>query len=297
MARRAQTTAKVSHTPRLTMPRNEARERLLSRIEIGNALKNTSISSFNDYEAAINEAAKWTDYNKELIRRMFDSDEYSTAYGKRGVIAVYFGDGDLSREIRDFKSSQGDRITYLESLAGRLDLVDEAEGVDFGQGQSLPSKAEQARARTNSRKVFLVHGRDEEAKAIVARFLEKCDLEPIILHEQADQGRTIIEKFEVFSDVPFAVVLLTPDDVGGLKPRGGEAGVMTERSRQNVVLELGYFLGALGRKNVSALRRGDVELPSDYGGVIYTPFDAGGAWKMRLAKEIKASGIYKALDG
>src|ERR1035438_6975181 len=67
-----------------------------------------------------------------------------------------------------------------------------------------------------TKKVFVVHGHDDEAKEKVARFLERLKLEPIILHEQPNEGRTVIEKFEVFADVGFAVVLLTPDDVGAL---------------------------------------------------------------------------------
>ena len=103
----------------------------------------------------------------------------------------------------------------------------------------------------NSRKVFIVHGHDNEAKERVARFLEKLGLEPIILHEKASSGRTIIEKFETYSgDIAFAVVLLTPDDVGcAALSRENQK----PRARQNVILELGYFLGRLGRVRICAL--------------------------------------------
>ena len=134
-----------------------------------------------------------------------------------------------------------------------------------------------------SRRVFVVHGRDGEAKETVARFLEKLGLEPVILHEQPNQGRTIIEKFEVSSsDVAFAVVLLTPDDSGCAATSPMD---LHPRARQNVILELGYFLGRLGRAHVCALHKGGVELPSDYQGVVYIEFDAGGAWKAKLAQE------------
>jgi predicted nucleotide-binding protein len=108
------------------------------------------------------------------------------------------------------------------------------------------SSSQQATLRQWSRKIFIVHGHDNEAKVEVARFLERVGFEAIILHEQANRGRTIIEKVEMHSDVGFAVVLLTPDDEGG--KRGNST---RPRARQNVVLELGYFIGRLGRDRVA----------------------------------------------
>ncbi|MFM0005749.1 nucleotide-binding protein [Paraburkholderia dipogonis] len=136
-----------------------------------------------------------------------------------------------------------------------------------------------------SSKVFIVHGHDDGARQTVARFLEKLGFEPVILQEQANRGRTIIEKFEEHSDVGFAVVLLTPDDEGRAKGGG-----LQPRARQNVVLELGYFIGRLGRHRVCALKSGDLELPSDYQGVLWETMDAGGGWKLSLARELKAAG-------
>ena len=138
-------------------------------------------------------------------------------------------------------------------------------------------------------RVFVVHGRDEAAKQTVARFLEGLELEPVILQEQPSRGRTIIEKFEEYAEtVGFAVVLGTPDDVGGL---ADEPDNLQPRMRQNVVLELGYFTRALGRKRVCALLKGDIEKPSDYDGVIYIIMDDFGGWRMELAKELKAAGL------
>ncbi|MCS5882792.1 nucleotide-binding protein [Klebsiella pneumoniae subsp. pneumoniae] len=125
-----------------------------------------------------------------------------------------------------------------------------------------------------SRKVFIVHGHDDGARETVARFLERIGLEAIILHEQANQGRTIIEKVVAHSDVGFAVVLLTPDDEGCVK-----GGTPEPRARQNVLLELGYFIGRLGRDKVCALKRGAVEIPSDFAGVVWETMDSGGGWK------------------
>lgn len=140
----------------------------------------------------------------------------------------------------------------------------------------------------DNRKVFVVHGHAEEAKQAVAAFLRSIGLEPIILHEQPNQGRTIIEKFEKHSEVGFAVVLLTPDDFGG---PGDQPEKTRLRARQNVVLELGYFMGKLGRNKVCCLYVEGVELPSDYQGVLWLPYDNSGAWREKLTKEITAAGI------
>lgn len=136
-----------------------------------------------------------------------------------------------------------------------------------------------------SRKVFIVHGHDDGARETVARFLERIGLEAIILHEQANQGRTIIEKVVANSDVGFAVVLLTPDDEGCAKGGNPEP-----RARQNVLLELGYFIGRLGRDKVCALKRGNLEIPSDFAGVVWETMDSNGGWKQALARELEAAG-------
>jgi predicted nucleotide-binding protein len=149
----------------------------------------------------------------------------------------------------------------------------------FGGAAGTPEKG------APSRKVFIVHGHEGEPREAVAGFLRKIDFIPVILGEQTNQGRTIVEKFEDHSDVDFAVVLLTPDDVGG--PKGGD---QQPRARQNVILELGYFIGKLGRKNVCAIKLGDLEIPSDFIGVVWTPFDPHGGWMTALAKELRDAG-------
>lgn len=134
-------------------------------------------------------------------------------------------------------------------------------------------------------RVFIVHGHDDGPREAVARFLERLGLTPIILHEQVSRGRTIPEKLQEYSDVGFAIVLLTPDDEG--RAKGGE---LKPRARQNVILELGYFIGRLGRERVCALLKEDVEMPSDYMGVVYVPFDgAAGGWRLNLARELEGA--------
>ena len=141
---------------------------------------------------------------------------------------------------------------------------------------------------TNQQSVFVVHGHDVEARESVARFVERLGLRAVILHEQANRGRTIIEKFEEHAEVPYAVVLLTPDDVGASQI---DAAHLRPRARQNVLLELGFFIGKLGRRNVCALHKTGVEMPSDFHGVVYVEMDSQGAWRSKLAREMKAAGL------
>lgn len=138
-----------------------------------------------------------------------------------------------------------------------------------------------------SKRIFIVHGHDAEARETVARFISSIGLEPVILHEQANRGRTVIEKVEANSDVGFAIVLLTPDDYG--RSKNNEK--LEPRARQNVLLELGYFIAKLGRERVCALKRGEVDIPSDFAGVVWEAFDDNGAWKQSLGRELEAAGL------
>jgi predicted nucleotide-binding protein len=157
-------------------------------------------------------------------------------------------------------------------------------------------------ARLHGKKVFVVHGHSEDALREVELFLRSVDVEPIILRQLPNQGRTLIEKFETYADeVGFAVVLLTADDQGGARmaaPDGAAGSALFEpkapiprrdRARQNVILELGFFLGRLGRDRVCAIHESGVEIPSDYTGVLFVPFT--GRWKQELARELAAAGI------
>lgn len=154
-----------------------------------------------------------------------------------------------------------------------------------------PDKTVETRRATkpgSPSKVFVIHGHDNGTKEEVARFLTRIGLEPIILHEQPDRGRTIIEKFEEYSDVSYAVALLTPDDTGAAKR---ESENLRDRARQNVIFEFGYFVAKLGRTSACAIVKDDVEIPSDYSGVLYIPMDAGGAWRFLVIRELRAAGF------
>jgi len=139
----------------------------------------------------------------------------------------------------------------------------------------------------DKKKVFIVHGHDNLAKLEVSSFIKDLGFEPIILHEQASGGATIIEKIENYSNVGFGVVLYTPCDIGA---KNEENFKLSSRARQNVVFEHGYLIGKLKRGNVCALVKGDVETPNDISGVVYVNHDDHGAWKLALAKELRKAG-------
>ncbi|CCM80057.1 MULTISPECIES: TIR domain-containing protein [Rhizobium] len=151
--------------------------------------------------------------------------------------------------------------------------------------EHLPAPVTEMRPADKS-KVFIVHGHDEGPRETLARFIEQLGLEAVILHEKASGGMTIPEKLAKYGNVGFAVVLLTPDDFGRSKKDTQER----LRARQNVILELGYFVGRLGRDKVCGLLKGDIEIPSDYVGTVYVSWDEVGAWKLSLAKELDAAG-------
>ncbi len=216
-----------------------------------------------------------------------DAIEDATGAERWALRVGNFLETSLGKEAANkFRSLQSANTYDTLALAlGHLEgLLASSDATERDSLARSPVAATQGRKPdANSRKVFVVHGHDGESKEMVARFLEKLELEPIILHEQPNQGRTIIEKFEMSSrDVAFAVILLTPDDVGAAV---GASADLRGRARQNVILELGYFMGRLGRTNVCALHKSGVELPSDYQGVLYVEFDPSGARRTKLAQE------------
>lgn len=144
-------------------------------------------------------------------------------------------------------------------------------------------------------KIFIVHGHNEAMIQATARFIEKLNLKAVILSEQVNQGNTLIEKFEDNSEVGYAVILCSQDDIGYAKNNPEQA---KPRARQNVVFELGYFFAKLGRDKVAVLVENvsNFEKPSDISGIVYIPYDNDGAWRYKLVKELKAQGYAVSAD-
>jgi predicted nucleotide-binding protein len=133
-------------------------------------------------------------------------------------------------------------------------------------------------------KVFIVHGHHDPMREEVSNYVHKLGLDPIILADEASIGKTLIEKLEGYNDVNYAIVLLTPDDLGGQNKNE-----LKTRARQNVIFELGFFIGCLGRENVCPFKRSVEELPSDFIGVVFINFDKD--WKISLVRELQKSGF------
>jgi len=266
--------------PELQVTREEAAQKIGERIALGEELFARQISNMEQLDAAENEYRRWNSYNAEMLKRLFTTHKFEEEYSWWGVMVSMY-DKSPAEKVKEHKNEIREKIHRLESVRDRLELVPVAVGV------VKPGRTAVARDRTN--KVFVVHGHDEAARESVARFLERIGIEAVILHEQATGGRTIVEKLEHYADVDFAVILLTPDDVGGVKTSSPDK--LQPRARQNVVLELGFFVGKLGRRHVCALYKGSLELPSDYLGVGYVALDEGGGWRLQLAKELRGSGF------
>jgi predicted nucleotide-binding protein len=263
------------------------KEFLTKIIEEGKIIRN---ERSGDMDANFEKLYRWADRVKDLLEQNVSKEEADKFSKQYGAIRI--------NDIRgNFVGSADAKINFLQTL-----LSDIAEHKDYWESkisnkedasnkgiQETTERKEKTSVPVVSKKIFLVHGRDESMKEATARFLEKLKLEPIILHEQPNKGRTLIEKFTDYTEVGFAVVLLTVDDIGGIA--GAKYEELSPRARQNVILELGYFLGKIGRRRVCALYQEKVEIPSDYSGVLFIELDDRGTWRMQLAKEIKAAGI------
>ena len=213
------------------------------------------------------------DYVNEFSSFTFDADSWWASWSE-----------DRVRQFR-----QNTYVNQLALAASLLDLmIDEIEKYWEIESHSLPSAMAQEINPSNISEVFVVHGRDDGTKNTVARFLERLGLQPVVLAELPSQGRTIIEKFERHAQVAFAVVLLTPDDAGSLRD---EEDTPNPRARQNVIFEMGFFIGKLGRDRVCALTEDIVEIPSDYAGVVYIPLDESEGWKLALVRELQKAGL------
>lgn len=256
--------------------------RALDRLEKAIA----EIDPLRDESTSSQKFQKWQRDTEVLLRHTF-GDKSKHALDFEHITYTPFaivsgGSNDSAFRI----AYQNGLTTAAAMLTSMHSEVLEYWGDDTSVGQTIvPTSTTDSLA---SKEVFVVHGRDHGAKAIVSRFLTGVGLTPIVLHEQPNKGRTIIEKFEDHSDVGYAVVLCTPDDVGAL---ADDEGNLKSRPRQNVVLEWGFFLGTLGRERVCALVAGDIEFPSDYAGVLYVELDDAGGWKLRLAQELRQAGL------
>jgi predicted nucleotide-binding protein len=252
-----------------------------------------------------------TDFMPDWLRATRTSDEFKDLLYRQGGDRVRFVQDSMEPALsyleafefapRSTQTQQSfvtsapvmpnDGLRQLQDITRRDQLVRRGRSGLHGIEPETPARQEPATVpitkHASETRVFIVHGRDNVRRAALARFVERLGMQAVILAEQADQGRTIIEKFEDHgNDADYAIVLMTPDDFGAIQGANP-----TPRARQNVVLELGYFMGRLGRRKVSALIVGEVERPSDVEGVLYVRWDDDDAWQRLVGRNMKASGL------
>lgn len=296
----------------LIIPKPEFVENLDSLISEGESILQNSPVAQNPYNTLGNSAYDEFGYNIyhvedfkkkynnwhgvciEFLESSFDNDQnkYKKGFVNIGSFFAFSSDTDWTKVyIEDLSSS----IEYLKGLKDRLKFISEKNTPNQPPVQHQVSSPDSVieDVKNHGKHVFIVHGHDELMKEKTARVLAELGLKPIILHEQANGGNTIIEKLEREADkTAFAVVLLTADDFGRAKSETEEK----SRARQNVVLELGLFIGKLGRSHVMALVEDGVEIPGDIHGLVYTPIDKSNDWKQQLVKELKLAGFNVSSD-
>jgi predicted nucleotide-binding protein len=264
--------------PALKASKARAKELIARGIgEANELLSDAEQVTHESYEDWTNACKRWDARTRAALDSVFE-----------GPFPAEFERAARAGLVRFVNQNDGQTLIYRREALKRAinTLLSIEERLEFlGDPQDVSPRP---RAETGNQ-VFVVHGHDELLREQVARLLSRLGLEALILSEQTDRGRTIIEKFEDHAlDVGYAVVLMTADDYGS----GSEAKRLPDlpnRARQNVILELGYFMGTLGRARVAALSTSDVEKPSDIHGVLYIPVDEN--WQLRLAKEMREAGL------
>ncbi|GGI57003.1 TIR domain-containing protein [Winogradskyella haliclonae] len=250
------------------------------------SLINQATKSFNEIHLLVTEK-QWLENQKELL--LENKSLASEAIGALEPIfeETIYNDKELAKAKSIFRRSL--TITDMFGSNVLLNAVSELKIAHSRIKHHFSDKKANTTfkvSKTQSlKKVFIVHGHDELLKTEVARFIEKLGLEAIILHEQASSGKTIIEKIEEYSNVGFGVVLYTPCDQGNKR---NDSKNIKFRARQNVVFEHGYLIAKIGRNNVCALVKGDIEIPNDISGIVYIQLESN--WRLDLAKELRNSG-------
>lgn len=274
----------------LLISRDEAKSKLQERIQKGLEIRQSEINSQEAFDVAKNEYSKWNSFNTELFKRVFTTEELAQEYSRWVGGVVLMREQSLGEKIVDLYKDIDQKIHRIDSIIERLELIP----LSSVTSSATTETEQQAHTISKTKKVFVVHGHDEIAKTNLEVFLHEIGLEPIVLHRQADEGLTIIEKFEKHSDVGYAFILLTPDEITYIKADEVKSDDKREkefRARANVIFEFGYFVGKLGRSRVCCLYTGDVSLPSDVSGMIYKKFTSNiEEVAYSIIKDLKASG-------
>lgn len=266
------------------LPESQIRIQVEEAVAAGDTLK----SEAQDLAVLRTAFGTWDKRNELVLERAFEKSGWLDSTPKDEYVSAFGLQYPLGPEVAEDVTVDGllaDVDVKMERLQRLLATLDAYEGpADDAPGSSTEGPAT----------VFVVHGRADQPRLEVENLIRRAtQIEPVVLRDQIGGGAvTIIEKLEEHlgagSSAAFAVIIMTGDDVGRLSEDGE---IDRPRARQNVVLELGYAMGTLGRRRVAILHEDDVELPSDIAGVAYYPLDGAGAWRTRILGELKAAGI------
>lgn len=285
--------------------KREYLELLLKKKSEGN-----SLLLYNPEFIERNDVLPWAISTLNLLKNICGENNHNAILFETSI--EEFSDFTVTDSFKNLKILQ----TLLNLLDSTIDILKiEKNGITELDNNKNTQKEKFKKSIAKS-KIFIVHGKSESIKNQVEQFLLSINVEPIILHKQPDLGKTIIEKMEHYSDVSFALILITGDDMLTTITLNDFIGILLQtyskykslpnkqladailkvitnnfrkRSRQNVIFEFGYFIGLLGRKKVRAIYEEGVELPSDIQGVLYIPLDKGEKWKKKLVDELKSS--------
>ncbi len=257
----------------LKIPLKEAEKLLNESINEGTGILKAPISNIDQWKSAEKKYNHWNGENYDILKRIFKKNIIAKDYSSSGwaIGRIFISNLKLDDKIAKLQKDIEEKLNRLNSIKMSLGV--------------LESKTEET-TESAKNKVFFVHGTDCNTKIEVLDFIKNIGLEPIILKELAAAGKTLIDEVQERSDVIYAIALLTPDNVGGIYSEE-----LKFRPSQNVILEVGFFVGKFGRKNVSTLHHEDIELPADYHGYEYIKMDETDDWKSTLAKELKNAGF------
>lgn len=237
------------------------------------------VSGFADWMEATEMVLRTVMGNGSALHLKFTLVEFGSSRSLAGPALYEFRNTKIDSALSILRAAQKELRIREESQEAELTV----------EIESLIDVPDKGAVETSGR-IFIVHGHDDGKKHELARFLKALTgHEPVILHEQVNKGAVLMEKLETSAaGTGFAVVLLTADDLGRAKSEED----LKKRGRQNVVFEMGFFMGALGRSHVAVLMDQGVEEPGDVKGLVYTSLDTAGAWKATLAREIEQANIH-----
>ena len=257
----------------LNIPPEKADDLIEEKMGYGEILLQFKIKNIQQWKSAEKKFKTWNSENYELLKFIFKNSKVAKDYSSSGwsIGRIFVSDLKLSEKTAKLLHDIQDKLDKLNSIKLSLGIF------------KIQDKAGK---RDNSKKLFFIYGTNCSSKTKVLNFIIKLGLEPIVLQEFIAGGKTLIDEILTRSEVKFAIGLLTPDNVGGIQPDK-----LHFRADQNVILELGIFVGLLGRENVCSLYAGNLQLPEDYHGFEYIKIDKSRKWKEQVFEELKNAGF------